>query len=87
VEVELPPVLSCLISDKGGVKRALLEVVCTRLANSREALNDYIRHSILYQTRAHTLVSAMVHAAMDNLLETHLIETITYGALEPTKSG
>ena len=42
VEAELPPVLSCLILDKRGMKRALLEVVCTRLANSREAFNDYI---------------------------------------------
>jgi hypothetical protein len=84
VEAELPPVLSCLIPDKRGVKRALLEVVCTRLANSREAFNDYIQHTMLYQTR---VVSAMVYAAMDSLLETHLIETIPYGALEPTKFG
>jgi DNA polymerase theta len=41
----VPPVQSCLILDKGGVKRAPLEVVCTRLANSCEAINDYIQYS------------------------------------------
>jgi hypothetical protein len=69
------------------VKRALLEVVCIRLANSRETINDYIQHSILYQTIAHTQVSAIVDAAMDSLLETRLAEATAYGALKPTKLG
>ena len=87
LEAELPPVESCLTHDKRGVKRALLEVVGTRLANSREAINDFIQRSLLYETIAHDVVSAMVDAAMDNLFETRLIEKTSIGRLEPTKLG
>jgi replicative superfamily II helicase len=89
LEAELPPVQSCLAPDNRGVsvKGALLEVVCIQLANSREAINDYIHHSILYQTIAHVQMSSMADAAMDSLFETRLVKTTTYGALEPTKLG
>ena len=87
LEAELPPVESCLTPDRRGVKRALLEVICTRLASSREAINDYIQCSLLYKNMAHAQVSAMVDAAMDNLFETRLIETTCFGGLEPTKLG
>ena len=87
LEAELPPVESCLKPDKRGVGRALLEVVCTKLANSREAIDDYIQRSLLYQTMAPAQVSATVDAAMDNLLETGLLKNTTYGGLEPTKLG
>jgi replicative superfamily II helicase len=87
LEAELPPVESCLTPEKRGVKRALLEVICTRLAHSREAINDYIQRSLLYQTTAHAQVLAMVDAAMCNLLETRLVERTSCGALEPTKLG
>jgi replicative superfamily II helicase len=54
LKAELPSVQSRPTLDKRGVKRALLEVVCIRLPNSREAINDYIQHSILYRAIAHT---------------------------------
>jgi replicative superfamily II helicase len=87
LQAELPPVESCLTLDKRGVKRALLEVIGIRLANSREAITDFIKRSLLYETLAHTEVLAVMDAAMESLLETRLVEKTNYGALEPTRLG
>lgn len=87
LQAELPPVESCLALDKRGVKRALLEVIGIRLANSREAIADFIKRSLLYETLAHTEVLAVMDAAMESLLETRLVEKTNYGALEPTRLG
>jgi replicative superfamily II helicase len=88
LQAELPPVESCLTADnKRGVKRALLEVIGIRLANSREAITDFITRSLLYQTVAHAVILALMDAAIQSLLETSLIERTKYGALEPTRLG
>jgi hypothetical protein len=54
-----------------------LEVITTRLADSREAIYDFIQRSLLYRIMAPAQLLAMVDAAMDNLLETLLIENTT----------
>lgn len=87
LEAELPPVESCLTSEKRGVLRALLEVISIRLANSYDAVNDYIRKSLLHQTIEHTVVLKMVATALDELLGKQLVELGPHGTLEPTKLG
>ena len=87
LEAELPPVESCLTPEKRGVKRALLEVVVTRLANSRDALDEYIQRSLLWQTMEHDQVRRTVGTAIEDLLKTQLIEVKPYNVLEPTKLG
>lgn len=87
MEAELPPIQSCLTLEKRGVKRALLEVIAVRLAKSHEAIHDYVRRSLLYQTQDHGIVMQMVANALEDLLKTQLVEDTVYGTLEPTKLG
>ena len=87
LEAEMPPVGSCLTSKKKGVKRALLEVIVTRLASSRQALEDYVRSSLLWQTTSHFEVLAMVEVALEELVQTKLVHLSEFSSYEPTKLG
>jgi replicative superfamily II helicase len=73
LEAEMPPVASCLTPEKRGLKRAILEVIATRLANSKETLEEYVRSSLLWQTSDHGLVMGMLVTALLDLLSTELI--------------
>lgn len=87
LEAEMPPVQSCLTPEKRGVKRALLEVLAVRLATTRDSLNDYIYRSLLWQTANHPEALTMVDVALQELLDTELIQQTDYGNPEPTKLG
>ena len=88
LEAELPPVASCLTAEKRGLKRAVLEVIATKLANSRESLEEYVRSSLLWQTCEHAEVSSMLDTALADLLGTELITQSTgWHAYEPTTLG
>ncbi len=87
LEADMPPVQSCMVSEKRGIKRALLEVIVTRLANSRNTIGQYVSKSLLFQTADHTMVWSMVDAAIENLLTTDLIQATGFDSLEPTTLG
>lgn len=87
LEADIPAVQSCMSSEKRGVKRALLEVIVTRLANSRPTVDDYVRKSLLFQTADHAMVWAMVEDAIQDLCTTGLIQNTSFGSLEPTRLG
>ena len=89
LEAEISPVASCLTPEKRGIKRAILEVVATRLANSRDTLEDYVRSSLLWQTHDHTSVLTMLDNAIAELLSTRLIEQPDphHPSYEPTQLG
>ncbi|ETN46287.1 uncharacterized protein HMPREF1541_00471 [Cyphellophora europaea CBS 101466] len=74
LEAEMPPVTSCLTPEKRGLKRAVLEVIATRLANSKESLEDYLRSSLLWQTCDQGLVMGMLNTALSDLVSTKLIQ-------------
>lgn len=89
LEAEMPPVASCLTPEKRGLKRAILEVIATRLANSQHSLEEFVRSSLLWQTCDQGLVMAMLTTALSDLLSTKLIqqpfgEDLSY---EPTTLG
>ena len=89
LEAELPPVASCLTPEKRGIKRAILEVIVTRLANSRETLEYYVRSSLLWQTHSHTSVLAMLDMAIADLLQKELMKqpSPVHQSYEPTRIG
>ncbi|ERF70155.1 hypothetical protein EPUS_00342 [Endocarpon pusillum Z07020] len=87
LEAELPGVQSCMSSEKRGIKRALLEIIVTRLANSRHTVEDYVRKSLLFQTADRTRVWSMVDAAIEDLCRTSLIQTTSFDSFEPTTLG
>ena len=87
LEAEMPAVQSCMTAEKRGIKRALLEVIATRLANSKQALDDYVRRSLLFQITEHMSIWSMVDKAVRSLLATELIEAATLDCFEPTTLG
>ena len=87
LEAELPPVQSGMSSEKRGIKRALLEVIVTRLANSRHTIEEYVRRSLLFQTAEETLVWPMVDDAIQDLCSTSLIQATSFDSFEPTTLG
>jgi replicative superfamily II helicase len=50
MQAELPLILSCLSSDTRRLRRALLEVIAIHLATSQDALEEYIKRTLLYHT-------------------------------------
>lgn len=88
LEAEMPPVESCLTPEKRGIKRALLEVIGTRMASSRATLDQYVQSSLLWHTMDHEQVSCMVEMAICELLVDGLIQTGEYKhCLDPTRLG
>ncbi|KIV89160.1 hypothetical protein PV10_08751 [Exophiala mesophila] len=88
LEAEMPPVQSCLTSEKRGVTRALLEVIAIRMASSRDSLDDYVECSLLWHTVAPNLLGDIVGKAVDELIALELVQKAEYEhCLEPTKLG
>lgn len=87
LEAEMPAVQSCMTAEKRGIKRALLEVIVTRLAKSRDSVDDYVRRSLLFRTVDEALVWPMVGNAIEELVRASLIQANGYESFEPTALG
>jgi replicative superfamily II helicase len=87
LEADLPPVVSSLTPEKRGLKRALLEVIATRLATSPESANDYIQRTLLYQTMDHQELEAMVETTIQELQDADTIRHTDTGSYEATLLG
>jgi replicative superfamily II helicase len=87
LEADLPPVVSSLTPEKRGLKRALLEVIATRLATSPESTNDYIQRTLLYQTMDHQELEAMVETTIQELQDADTIRHTDTGSYEATLLG
>ncbi|PBP19562.1 P-loop containing nucleoside triphosphate hydrolase [Diplocarpon rosae] len=73
MEAELPCVESCLVSDKIGIKRALLEVIATRMADNDESVDDYMRKTLLYHSMDHEELGCMVRSTIKDLEDSQLL--------------
>lgn len=88
LEAEMPPVESCLTPEKRGIKRALLEVIGTRMAASKSALDQYVRSSLLWHTMEHHLVWNMVEKAIKELIDDEMVQRTEHeDCFEPTRLG
>ena len=87
LEAELPPITSCLIPEKRGMTRALLEVIATRLATSPQSVEDYVRASLLYRTMEEEAVVSMMDATITDLVRKNLIELTDTGQYAATRLG
>jgi replicative superfamily II helicase len=74
MEADIPSVGSCLLPEKLGIKRALLEVIATKLATSVESVDDYIKKTLLYHTIQHDDLTEMVESTIEDLEITGLIQ-------------
>jgi hypothetical protein len=87
LEAEMLAVGSCMTAERRGIKRALLEVIVTLLANSRQAIGEYVRKSLLFQTANPTSVCSMVEEAIQDLLGSSLVQTTELDSFEATTLG
>ncbi|CAD6445724.1 8e2f2837-c574-4635-9aec-9dd9add3c1ca [Sclerotinia trifoliorum] len=87
MEAEIPSVESCLVPGKRGMKRALLEVIATKLAISSDSIDDYVKKTLLYQTIDQEGLGSMVEMTMKDLLENKLIEQRQSFSYEATRLG
>jgi replicative superfamily II helicase len=87
LEADLPPVVSSLTPEKRGLKRALLEVIATRLATSPESANDYIQRTLLYQTMDHQELEVIVETTIQELQDANTIRHTDTGSYEATLLG
>ena len=67
--------------------RALLEVIAVRLATHRDAVEDYVRRTLLYHTLDSKDLNDMVETTIDDLEGTKLITVDCDGAYEATLLG
>ncbi|KAG4027322.1 hypothetical protein MFRU_031g00700 [Monilinia fructicola] len=87
MEAEIPSVASCLVPGKRGIKRALLEIIATKLATSSEAIDDYVKKTLLYHTIDQGELTSMVEATLEDLLESKLIAQAQSYSYEATRLG
>ncbi|KAL2064983.1 hypothetical protein VTL71DRAFT_4123 [Oculimacula yallundae] len=74
MEAELPSVESCLVPEKRGIKRALLEVIATKLATNDESIEDYMKKTLLYHSMDYDELAKMVKSTMQDLEESNLLQ-------------
>ncbi|WEW58730.1 DEAD-like helicase [Emydomyces testavorans] len=87
LEAEMPAIASSLSPEKRGINRALLEAVATRLVSGREAINDYVRCSLLYHSIEEQKIFAMVDSTLQELTNDKLLNLKADGSYEPTLLG
>ncbi|KAI9758659.1 MAG: hypothetical protein M4579_002907 [Chaenotheca gracillima] len=88
IEADLPHVESRLNTDRSTIKRALLEVIVTRLATTVDALQTYVKHTLWYHsTNEEVHVSALIDETIASLIEMKLIVVDSTDAYEATLLG
>ncbi|PMD31140.1 P-loop containing nucleoside triphosphate hydrolase protein [Hyaloscypha variabilis F] len=87
MEADIPSVESCLLPGKRGIKRALLEVIATRLATSNDSIDDYVRRTLLYYSIDRNELAQMVLSTVQELKETGLIDEIIGSEYSATPLG
>lgn len=74
MDADLPPLGSCCLPHKRGIKWALLEVIATKLATSFESVELYIKKTLLYHLIEYKELLAMVSKALYDLEDTGLVK-------------
>ncbi|EGE00041.1 DNA-directed DNA polymerase theta [Trichophyton tonsurans CBS 112818] len=88
LEAELPAIASGLAPGRAGIKRALLEAIATKLVSGRDAINDYIRSSLLFHNdEAQDTLFEMVQSTLQELLDSKLVKSSNDETFEPTQLG
>ncbi|EEP81819.1 conserved hypothetical protein [Uncinocarpus reesii 1704] len=82
-----PAMLYSTNARKSGAQGAILEAVATRLVSGKEAINDYVRCSLLYHTMEEGELFAMVESTLTELVNDNLLNPRIDGSYEPTQLG
>ncbi|KAI9839807.1 MAG: hypothetical protein M1838_004246 [Thelocarpon superellum] len=84
---ELPAAESSLTPGGQGMTRALLEVIATRLATSSDAIDDYVKRTLLYRSTDGNLPENLVGRTLASLLNDGLIQVDRDDTYEATLVG
>ncbi|KAI9773041.1 MAG: hypothetical protein M1835_006207 [Candelina submexicana] len=87
MEAELPPVTSCMTEEKRGIKRAILEVIATRLATTPGSLDEYVKRTLLWHSTDHDDLKQLVKSTIQDLLARSLITIDAISCFEATTLG
>ncbi|KAI9734226.1 MAG: hypothetical protein M1834_002328 [Cirrosporium novae-zelandiae] len=88
MEAELPPLKSCLVPEKPGLKRALLEAIGTKLATSADAIEEYMACTLTRWTSENAdKLLAEVKTTLQELVSQNLIVSSENEFYEPTLLG
>ncbi|KAI9770267.1 MAG: hypothetical protein M1840_003425 [Geoglossum simile] len=90
MEADIPAVQSCLTPGRRGIKRALLEVITTRLATSWEGIDDYIKRTLLYHSTGSAdrpALLSLTEESLASLTSDSLISKDACGSYEATRLG
>ncbi|KAG9256971.1 uncharacterized protein F5Z01DRAFT_696291 [Emericellopsis atlantica] len=87
MHADLPEVSSCLNTENRRLQRALLEVICTRLANSYESVRDHFRRSLLRHTHGIEHVDKLLEASVTEIEQLEFIVRDEHGNYVATQLG
>ncbi|KAF4926296.1 DNA polymerase theta [Colletotrichum viniferum] len=87
MHADMPQITSGLITDKQRIQRALLEVIAVRLATSKDALDDYLRKTLLAHAGPPEPLQECVETSLKNLQSMGFITADVLGNYQPTKLG
>ncbi|KAK6065809.1 DEAD/DEAH box helicase [Seiridium cupressi] len=87
MHAELPRISSGLMTEKHRIQRALLEVIAIRLATSRDAIDDYVRKTLLNFTTTQETIRGHVESSLADLVSMGFIVASDSTDLEATQLG
>ncbi|KAI1834721.1 hypothetical protein DTO027I6_6967 [Penicillium roqueforti] len=87
LDADMPAIESCLAPEKRGLKRALLEAVATGLVSGCEAIKEYVRCTLLYQTLDKKIAYSIMKSALQELVDEDLLILRNDESYEATPLG
>ncbi|KAJ5791854.1 uncharacterized protein N7518_008865 [Penicillium psychrosexuale] len=87
LDADMPAIESCLAPEKRGLKRALLEAVATGLVSGYEAIKEYVRCTLLYQTLDKKIAYSIMKSALQELVDEDLVILRNDESYEATPLG
>ncbi|KAI9804013.1 MAG: hypothetical protein M1833_000294 [Piccolia ochrophora] len=87
LQADIPKVESSLAPGRRGMRRALLEVVATRLATSAEAIDDYVKRTLLCHSMEPSALKDLVQSTLEWLLANSLLALDEIGGYMTTVLG
>ncbi|KAI8632054.1 P-loop containing nucleoside triphosphate hydrolase protein [Xylariaceae sp. FL1651] len=87
MHADLPQVSSGLATDKHRIQRALLEVISTRLANSRQSINEYVARTLLSLSSGSDQIPDHVDSSLQDLIRMGFIQCDDSDSYTATQLG
>lgn len=87
MEADLPKIESCLVPEKRGIKRALLEIISIKLATSIESIDEFINNTLLCHSLNQSDLSQLVQSSLQELSKQGFIDFVNKNEYRSTQLG